>query len=68
MLRALAPGEKFETDGLLLGMSDAPLVWSCTSRDLSSEQFMFSLSYLGVGLGQMALFIRKTGVVDAEAL
>lgn len=60
-LRALKVGDRFNALGLFKGMTPEPTVF--TLQEIHNEKdYIFSTTYFGVPMGDVALLIRKNTV------
>lgn len=65
-LASLTSGATFETEGLMLGIADEPLVWTLKSANARAGQYSFDVSYFGIRLGHFAVLVNGTEVHAEE--
>ncbi len=64
-LATLKPGQVFQTEGVFLGVTDAPLDWKLVEGS-EAEGYIFELSYMGAVLGQYAVLVEGGTLVVEE--
>lgn len=65
-LASLTVNSTFQTEGLLQGVTQEPLVWRFKSSSAHAGQYLFEVSYFGIVLGDFAVFVEGVKVSVEE--
>jgi hypothetical protein len=67
-LKAMPLGGTVESEGLFQGVSAEPVVWELVSTHAFGKEYTFDLTYFGVKISQIHIWVNKDGSIRMEEM